>query len=139
MASIVTSGLKSILIGPEKCVSMGPWTNMGSTGRVGFPVKAGRSLRGVVACAPGAHTARKARGITKPRPISPELQELVGATEISRTQAVKAIWAHIKANNLQDPNNKKIIICDEKLKKVFAGKDSVGFLEISGLISPHLL
>lgn len=75
----------------------------------------------------------------KPRPISPALQELVGAPEISRTQALKVIWAHIKANNLQDPNDKKIIICDEKLKKIFAGKERVGFLEISGLITPHLL
>ncbi|CAN1827019.1 hypothetical protein LINPERHAP1_LOCUS31787 [Linum perenne] len=39
---------------------------------------------------------------------------------------------------IQDPN-KKIIKCDEKLKKIFAGKDEVGFLEIAGLISPHFL
>ncbi|TXG64169.1 hypothetical protein EZV62_011163 [Acer yangbiense] len=38
-----------------------------------------------------------------------------------------------------DPENKKVIICDEKLKKIFAGKDRVGFLEIAGLISPHFL
>ncbi|CAN1759869.1 hypothetical protein LINPERHAP1_LOCUS7303 [Linum perenne] len=40
--------------------------------------------------------------------------------------------------SLPDPN-KKIIKCDEKLKKIFAGKDEVGFLEIAGLISPHFL
>ncbi|BAF29865.1 Os12g0507500 [Oryza sativa Japonica Group] len=37
----------------------------------------------------------------------------------------------------QDPNNKKIIVCDEKLKKIFGGRDRVGFLEISGLLNPH--
>ncbi|KAF3777506.1 Upstream activation factor subunit [Nymphaea thermarum] len=79
------------------------------------------------------------RGIMKPRPISPALQELVGVPEIPRTQALKQIWAYIKEKNLQDPDNKKIIICDEMLKKIFAGKERVGFLEISGLINPHFL
>ncbi|KAK7253196.1 hypothetical protein RIF29_37719 [Crotalaria pallida] len=81
----------------------------------------------------------KTRGIMKPRRVSPEMQALVGVPEISRTQALKLIWAHIKANNLQDPENKRVIICDEKLKKVFAGRDQVGMLEIAGLISPHFL
>ncbi|XP_072980429.1 uncharacterized protein [Typha angustifolia] len=80
---------------------------------------------------------RPPRGITKPRPISPELQALVGVKEIPRTQALKLIWAYIKENNLQDPENKKIIVCDEKLKKILGGRDRVGFLEISGLLNPH--
>ncbi|CAL1398965.1 unnamed protein product [Linum trigynum] len=87
---------------------------------------------------PAAGT-RQPRGIMKPRPVSPEMAELVGSPEISRTQALKLIWAHIKEHNLQDPENKKIIKCDEKLKKIFAGKDQVGFLEIAGLISPHFV
>ncbi|XP_057450348.1 upstream activation factor subunit UAF30 [Lotus japonicus] len=81
----------------------------------------------------------KIRGIMKPRKISPEMQSICGVPEISRTQALKHIWAYIKENNLQDPENKKLIRCDEKLKKVFAGKDEVGMLEIAGLISPHFL
>ncbi|XP_045814815.1 uncharacterized protein LOC123908272 isoform X1 [Trifolium pratense] len=81
----------------------------------------------------------KGRGIMQPRKISPEMQDLVGLPEISRTQALKHIWAHIKENNLQDPENKRLIRCDEKLKKVFAGRDEVGMLEIAGLISPHFL
>ncbi|KAB1208478.1 Upstream activation factor subunit spp27 [Morella rubra] len=102
--------------------------------------------------APGT---RAPRGIMKPRRVSPEMQALVGVPEISRTQALKQIWAHIKEHNLQcsmltfpntvhyatpaDPENKKIIICDEKLKKIFGGKERIGFLEIAGLISPHFL
>ncbi|KAK4849124.1 hypothetical protein QYF36_021129 [Acer negundo] len=82
---------------------------------------------------------REPRGIMKPRPVSPEMAALVGAPEIPRTQALKQIWAYIKEHNLQDPENKKVIVCDEKLKKIFAGKDRVGFLEIAGLISPHFL
>ncbi|KAJ0076961.1 hypothetical protein Patl1_35313 [Pistacia atlantica] len=82
---------------------------------------------------------REPRGIRKPRPVSPEMQALVGVPEIPRTQALKQIWAYIKEHNLQDPENKKVIVCDEKLKKIFGGKDRVGFLEIAGLISPHFL
>ncbi|GMN37825.1 hypothetical protein TIFTF001_007128 [Ficus carica] len=79
------------------------------------------------------------RGIMKPRLVSPEMQAVVGVPEISRTQALKVIWAHIKENNLQDPENKRIIVCDDKLKKIFKGRDRVGFLEVAGLITPHFL
>ncbi|WOH04790.1 hypothetical protein DCAR_0624202 [Daucus carota subsp. sativus] len=82
---------------------------------------------------------REPRGIMKPRPVTPEMQAIVGVPEIPRTQALKRIWAYIKENNLQDPENKKIIICDEKLKKIFKGNERVGFLEVAGLISPHFL
>lgn len=44
---------------------------------------------------------REPRGIMKPRPVSPEMQALVGQSEIPRTQALKKIWAYIKQNNLQ--------------------------------------
>ncbi|KAH1072227.1 hypothetical protein J1N35_024555 [Gossypium stocksii] len=82
---------------------------------------------------------RTPRGIMKPRRVTPEMQDVVGVSEIPRTQALKQIWAYIKEHNLQDPENKKIINCDEKLKKIFGGKDRIGFLEIAGLISPHFL
>lgn len=50
----------------------------------------------------GAGTAkRQPRGITKPKPVSPALQAVVGVKEIPRTQALKVIWAYIKENNLQ--------------------------------------
>jgi hypothetical protein len=50
----------------------------------------------------GAGKKRPASGITKPKPISPELREFVGgAAELPRTEAIKLVWAHIKGNNLQ--------------------------------------
>ncbi|WOK92332.1 hypothetical protein Cni_G01023 [Canna indica] len=85
---------------------------------------------------PDASGKRRPRGITKPRPVSPELQAVVGEAEIPRTQALKKIWAYIKENNLQDPDNKRVIVCDDKLKNIF-GRERVGFLEISGLLNPH--
>lgn len=40
-------------------------------------------------------------GILKSTPVSPALQSLVGAPEISRAGAVKKIWEYIKLHNLQ--------------------------------------
>ena len=34
-----------------------------------------------------------------------------------QVQVVKAIWVYAKEHNLQDPKNKRKIICDEKLGK----------------------
>ncbi|CAN6356255.1 unnamed protein product [Urochloa humidicola] len=56
--------------------------------------------------AKGTGKKRAASGITKPKPISPELREFVGgAAELPRTEAIKLVWAHIKGNNLQVRSN----------------------------------
>ncbi|KAL6125699.1 hypothetical protein ACLB2K_073753 [Fragaria x ananassa] len=78
-------------------------------------------------------------GIMKPRPISPALGSFLGAVEFSRAEAVKRIWDHIKLNSLQNPANKKEIICDNKLKELFEGKEKINFLEIGKLLSPHFV
>ncbi|GER57813.1 SWIB/MDM2 domain superfamily protein [Striga asiatica] len=78
-------------------------------------------------------------GITKTMPISATLQSLVGAPEASRAEVVKKVWEYIKLHNLQNPSNKKEILCDAKLKKLFDGKDKVGFLEIGKLLTPHFI
>ena len=57
---------------------------------------------------------------------------------MSRPEVVKQLWVYIKANNLQDPKNKRTILPDEKLKKVFDGKDEVGMLQMGKYISKHL-
>ncbi|KAL9236386.1 hypothetical protein vseg_011065 [Gypsophila vaccaria] len=87
-----------------------------------------------------ATTTKPVRGILKPVPISPILKEFMGgASEASRTDAVKKVWDYIKLHNLQNPSNKREIICDEKLKTLFSGKDKVGFLEIARLLSQHFV
>lgn len=63
---------------------------------------------------------RKATGgFQKPFNLSYALAELCGEQQLSRPQVVKKIWEHIKANNLQDPSDKRQIICDEKMQAVF--------------------
>ena len=43
-------------------------------------------------------------------------------SKLPRTEVIKRIWMHIKDNNLQNPNNKKEILCDDKLEKIFKRK-----------------
>lgn len=43
----------------------------------------------------------KNTALMKPLPVSPALQKFVGAPEISRPEALKKTWDHIKANQLQ--------------------------------------
>lgn len=65
------------------------------------------SKRAPTAAAPKAPKPAKQKkptqpsGIMKAKPISLALQDFVGETEISRVEAVKKVWAYIKANNLQ--------------------------------------
>ncbi len=47
---------------------------------------------------------------------------MVGAGQITRGDVVSKIWAYIKKNNLQNPENKREILADDKLKAVFDGK-----------------
>ncbi|CAL9112285.1 unnamed protein product, partial [Musa textilis] len=57
-----------------------------------------------VAATPAAVSAAASKpkvGLLKPRPISPAMKKFLGVPEISRIEAVKKIWEHIKANQLQ--------------------------------------
>ena len=55
-----------------------------------------------------------------------------------RSEVVKKLWAYIKKNNLQDPQNKRNINADANLKKVFDGKATVNMFEMTKLVSKHL-
>ncbi len=74
----------------------------------------------------------------KPLNVSPELAAVVGKGPMPRSEVVKALWVYIKKANLQDPKNKRNIVADENLKKVFGGKDVVNMFEMTKLVSKHL-
>ncbi|CAH2059239.1 unnamed protein product [Thlaspi arvense] len=96
-----------------------------------------RVLMTKAASSPGASSGREGKGILKVLPVSQPLAKFIGANEVARTTAVKKVWEHIKLHNLQNPENKKQILCDAKLKTIFNGQDTVGFLEIAKLLSQH--
>ncbi|HYD93474.1 MAG TPA: SWIB/MDM2 domain-containing protein [Candidatus Paceibacterota bacterium] len=76
--------------------------------------------------------------LTKPMNLSADLEEVVGKGPMPRSEVVKQIWAYIKKNNLQNPANKRNILADDKLKKVFNGKSEVTMFEMTKLVSAHL-
>ncbi len=85
--------------------------------------------------------AKKAGGTSafmKPMNISDELALVVGKGPMPRSEVVKALWAYIKKNKLQDEKNKRNINADDKLKAVFAGKKVVNMFEMTKLVSAHL-
>ena len=74
----------------------------------------------------------------KPMTVSDDLAAVVGKGPMPRSEVVKALWVYIKKNDLQDPKNKRDILGDDKLKKVFGGKDRVNMFEMTKLVSKHL-
>ncbi len=74
----------------------------------------------------------------KPMALSEELADIIGKGPMPRTEVVKGLWVYIKKHDLQDPSNKRNIIADEKLKKIFDGKDVVTMFEMTKLVSKHL-
>ncbi len=83
-------------------------------------------------------TPRKAGGgLARPVQPSPELAAVVGSDPLPRSAVVSKVWDHIRKNNLQNPANKREILADDKLKKVF-GKDSCTMFEMNKHLSAHL-
>ncbi len=80
----------------------------------------------------------KGKGIMKEVQPSPELSQVVGNQPMPRTQVTKKLWDYIKKHNLQDPNNKRMINADDKLKPIFGGKSQVSMFEMTKLVSNHL-
>ena len=76
-------------------------------------------------------------GIHAPVQPSPELGEVVGKDKLPRSEVISKVWDYIKSNNLQNPENKREIVADDKLKKVF-GKDKVTMFEMNKYISAHV-
>lgn len=66
------------------------------------------------------------------------LAAVIGSEAVARTEALKKLWDYIKAHNLQDPQDKRTIVADDKLRPVL-GKDRAGMFELTGLIGPHLV
>jgi chromatin remodeling complex protein RSC6 len=62
-------------------------------------------------------------------------------TEMSRTDVTRRINAYVKANNLNDATNKRIIKPDAKLKKILDTKDGevCSYFSLQKLIKNHFL
>jgi chromatin remodeling complex protein RSC6 len=83
-------------------------------------------------------TKKPNSALAKPLQPSNELAAIVGSSPLPRTEVVSKVWEYIKANNLQNPENKREILSDEKLQAVFAGKSKVSMFEMNKYFAQHL-
>ncbi|KAL9241550.1 hypothetical protein vseg_015652 [Gypsophila vaccaria] len=79
-------------------------------------------------------------GFLAPLPLSDTLIRFLGTgeTALTRADSIKRVWDYIKLKQLQDPSDRKTIICDEKLKELFNLDTFHGF-SVSKLLSPHFV
>jgi upstream activation factor subunit UAF30 len=91
---------------------------------------------------PAAKTAAKTAGakpnaLQKPLQPSKELAAIVGSDPLPRGEVVSKMWDYIKKNNLQNPENKREILADDKLQPIF-GKKKVTMFEMNKHLAQHL-
>ena len=79
----------------------------------------------------------KSNALQKPLQPSQELAAVVGPGALSRAEAVSKVWGYIRAHNLQNPEDRREILADDKLSKVF-GKDKVTMFEMNKHLAQHL-
>ncbi|SDM10440.1 DNA topoisomerase-3 [Oryzisolibacter propanilivorax] len=94
------------------------------------------------AAKPAAKKAAAAKTPRKPstaagKTPSAALAAVIGPDPVARTEAMKKVWDYIKAQNLQDPQDKRTIVADDRLRAVL-GKDRIGMFELAGILGQHL-
>ncbi|KAF9470000.1 hypothetical protein BDZ94DRAFT_49168 [Collybia nuda] len=76
-------------------------------------------------------------GFAKEYTLSEPLATLLKIDKLSRPQVVKQLWDYIKSNELQNPKNRREIVCDESLRAVF-GVDKIDMFRMNKVLGQHL-
>ena len=76
-------------------------------------------------------------GLARPVTPSRELSAITGSDPLPRSEVVSKMWDYIRRNNLQNPENKREIVADDKLRAIF-GTDRVSMFEMNKHLSRHL-
>ena len=85
---------------------------------------------------------RRKEPSTKVFNLTPELATLVGARNgemLTRSEVCKRIWAYIKANDLQDPEDRQYFTPDAKMQPIFGTERSKAFNMLYPHVNKHLL
>ena len=75
--------------------------------------------------------------LMKPLQPSKELAAVVGAEPLPRPEVVSKVWDYIKKHKLQNPENKREIIADDKLLPIF-GENKLDMFKMTKAINSHL-
>ena len=87
----------------------------------------------------GTRTTRKPNAaLMKPLQPSSELAAVVGSSPLPRPEVVSKMWEYIKGRQLQNPQNKREILADDKLQAIFGGKSKVSMFEMNKHLAQHL-
>lgn len=86
----------------------------------------------------------QAKGFSHPVKLSPELYQFIGvspSTELARTDVTRRIIMYIKNNNLQDLNNRKIILPDTKLNRLLKipNGEQLTYFNLQKYLKKHFL
>ena len=79
----------------------------------------------------------KPNALQQPLQPSPELAAVVGEGTMARGEVVSKVWEYIKVHKLQNPDDGREIIADDKLRRVF-GKDQATMFEMNKHLAQHL-
>ncbi len=80
---------------------------------------------------------QKPNALQQPLQPSPDLAAVVGEGTMARGAVVSKVWEYIKAHKLQNPDDGREIVADDKLRRVF-GKDRVTMFEMNKHLAAHL-
>lgn len=80
---------------------------------------------------------KKMDALQKPLTPSADLAVIVGAGQLPRGQVVSKVWDYIRKHNLQKPTDKRVIVADANLRKIF-GKDECTMFEMNKFLAQHL-
>ncbi|EQL31132.1 hypothetical protein BDFG_06445 [Blastomyces dermatitidis ATCC 26199] len=77
-------------------------------------------------------------GFHKPLTLSPTLSTLLGGEiTLSRPQTVKKVWQYIRENSLQDPSDRRQILCDDLMRAVFK-QDRIHMFTMTKILNQNL-
>ena len=86
---------------------------------------------------------RQLHGFARPTAVSDELCVFMGkekGTLVSRTEVTKFLIQYISDNKLQNPENRRNILIDDKLKKLFGPeteKEKVDYFNMQRFVNKH--
>jgi chromatin remodeling complex protein RSC6 len=81
---------------------------------------------------------KKNSAFMKPMQVSDELAAIVGRGPMPRTEVAKKLWEYIKKHKLQNPKNKREILPDAALGKVFGSSQPINMFKMTSKVSAHL-
>ena len=86
---------------------------------------------------PKGDATSKPNALQQPLKPSPELAAVVGEGPLPRGEVVSKVWEYIWSQRSAEPANRREILADDKLHKVF-GKEKVTMFEMNKHLAQHL-